>query len=794
MKALLQFSRPICLGLFLFTVVPAFAHASDEVTEINLAADITTCQINTGARSITFNDYFLKMFDSSHWPARWTCGEWSETEGWIYILSDFLIFLSYMSIPIMLLWYARNKKLGKLMWIAGLFILFIFLCGFTHLIDVILFWDPMYRFSGFVKLVTGLVSATTAIVMGFVIPIGLRFKSPTEMQSEINERKTLQEVFDLFVKFSPGVVSMYNNELEYVLVNQNWSDCFHKDPEEVKGKTKSEVFPTLAAQLRPYHEAALKGNAVKEENIKLTINGKDEIVRLRIHPWNNIDGSIGGIMEFIEILTETVQLKEELDNTSEIAEERKETIEELSKLANIGTWDYRIDTEEVYWSDHMYEINKHPKDQPVTGDIAVGYYNKADQAKLRAAGLRALDHGESWDMEMKITTAEKDEIWVRTIGKATYSGNKITGLSGLLQNIDMKKKAELILEESNRYLEQEVSKRTQELSESITNLKSTQKQLIESEKLASLGQLMAGIAHEINTPLGAIKASVGTLKKSFHKSIEKSESLFGELNVENIKLMTELVREGALAAEVFSTRELRKGRKAWIEAMEQWGVEDPRDLADRMVDMNILTVNEKYKDLFINPDGASILYNAYHLVNQSNAADTIELAVHKASKIVYALKSYSRFNQAEILETINVKQNIDTVLILYHNQIKQGVEVIKEYDNTPLMINCFPDELIQVWTNIIHNSLQAMQNYGTLKVRVEQDNNQTVISIEDNGPGIPEEIQPRIFDAFFTTKTTGAGSGLGLDIVRKIIDKHQGEISFTSSSKGTIFRITLPLS
>ena len=181
---------------------------------ISIQGDIATCAIQQPSpASISIGQYFGGLLDTSRWPARWTCGDWNETEGWVYIISDITIFLSYFSIPIMLLWYVREKPLGHLRWIVLLFVAFIGLCGITHLLDATLFWEPVYRLSGFTKLLTGLVSMATAVVLGFVIPSALKFKSPKEMQEEINERRKLQEIFEIFVKYSPGATAMLDSYL-----------------------------------------------------------------------------------------------------------------------------------------------------------------------------------------------------------------------------------------------------------------------------------------------------------------------------------------------------------------------------------------------------------------------------------------------------------------------------------------------------------------------------------------------------------------------------------------------------
>ncbi|RLD70295.1 MAG: hypothetical protein DRJ10_20525, partial [Bacteroidetes bacterium] len=155
--------------------------------------------------------------------------------------------------------------------------------------------------------------------------------------------------------------------------------------------------------------------------------------------------------------------------------------------------------------------------------------------------------------------------------------------------------------------------------------------------------------------------------------------------------------------------------------------------------------------------------------------------------------SYSRHGISESKENANIIEGIETVLTLYNNQLKHGIEVKKNFKTVP-EIMCYPDELNQVWTNLIHNSIYAMQEKGKLEIIVSKTDTDIVVKIKDNGKGISDEIQDKVFDAFFTTKPTGEGSGLGLDIVKKIIEKHNGTIDFESKEgDGTEFRVVLPI-
>ena len=161
--------------------------------------------------------------------------------------------------------------------------------------------------------------------------------------------------------------------------------------------------------------------------------------------------------------------------------------------------------------------------------------------------------------------------------------------------------------------------------------------------------------------------------------------------------------------------------------------------------------------------------------------------------IVFALKSYARQDNSGQMTRANITDGIDVVLTLYHNQLKQGIEVIKNYESVPEIL-CYPEELNQVWTNLIHNAIQAMGDRGKLTITVTEQNNGVLVQITDSGAGIPAEIKDKIFTPFFTTKPAGEGTGLGLDIVSKIIDKHRGTIEVESEPGNTVISVWLPVS
>jgi signal transduction histidine kinase len=326
----------------------------------------------------------------------------------------------------------------------------------------------------------------------------------------------------------------------------------------------------------------------------------------------------------------------------------------------------------------------------------------------------------------------------------------------------------------------------------LTELRSAQAQMIQSEKMASLGQLVASVAHEINTPIAVVKSSGESLADAL-KQIQASNADFGTLELETRLLFARLMEQSASPATVLSSRDARQVTREVSRQLSEAGVPEADHKARVLVLLNAQSAVQEYLPLLRHPRSEFILSRAEDSATMINGIANINMAVDRVSKIVFALKSYSRSDASGEMRQADVREGIDTVLTIYHNQIKQGTELVRQFE-TILPILCLPDELNQVWTNLIHNALQAMKNQGTLTVSVLQQGSEVVVSVADTGCGIPEAIRSRIFDPFFTTKPTGEGSGLGLDIVKKIVEKHQGRIEVQSEvGVGTTFSVYLPI-
>jgi len=197
--------------------------------------------------------------------------------------------------------------------------------------------------------------------------------------------------------------------------------------------------------------------------------------------------------------------------------------------------------------------------------------------------------------------------------------------------------------------------------------------------------------------------------------------------------------------------------------------------------------------LLQHPAADRILDIAYGIATITTNTDNINTAVDRVAKIIFALKSFSRFGGVQVWTESDLAEGLETVLTIYQNQIKHGTELVRQFEPLP-PVRCLPDEINQVWTNLIHNALQAMDHKGTLSIGLRREGDYALVSIGDTGCGIPPELREKIFQPFFTTKAAGEGTGLGLDIVRKIVEKHAGRITLESVvGQGSTFTVHLPI-
>ena len=385
-----------------------------------------------------------------------------------------------------------------------------------------------------------------------------------------------------------------------------------------------------------------------------------------------------------------------------------------------------------------------------------------DEQRIIATGepLLAVEEKETWP-DGSVSWVSSTKTPLRTENGA------IVGIMGISRNITARKEAEAAL-------------RKAEL------------QLVESEKMALLGQLVAGVAHEVNTPLGAIGAAVGNISSTVNGILEFLPSFFRNLPEEFQEAFLQLIRRSISPASPLSAKEERTCRTALKNNLAEKGIPGSGRIAETLVMMGIFDQIEPFLPMLRETQGSACLEMAYKLSGLGRSATIITTAADRAGKIVFALKNYAHYDRSGELILTKVTEGIETVLTLYHNQLKRGVVVQREYEPAPDIL-CRPDELNQVWTNLIHNAIHAMDHKGILTIAVGPHENGIRISVADTGKGVPIEIQEKIFEPFFTTKAAGEGSGLGLHIVRQIVESHGGTIHVgNSAAGGAVFDVVLP--
>jgi two-component system, NtrC family, sensor kinase len=292
-----------------------------------------------------------------------------------------------------------------------------------------------------------------------------------------------------------------------------------------------------------------------------------------------------------------------------------------------------------------------------------------------------------------------------------------------------------------------------ESEEELKRLQATQSQVIHTTKLASLGQMVAGVAHEINTPLGFVKSNVEVIGDLLddYRSLVKQYDVAVQYCLQPVDL-------------IFGAD------KASLDKLVKHVEEARRKLFEARTNLEKTTLLKDAKELL------------------SDASE----GLGQLGSLVLNLKGFSRVDR-DGMDSMDLNEGVESALMIAQHQMRDRVKVIKHLQPLP-KVRCMPSQMNQVFLNLITNAAQAIDGDGTLTIESKVVNNNVEISFADTGCGIPDDILPKIFDPFFTTKQVGEGTGLGLSIVHKILKGHGGSIKVrTTPKKGSVFTLTLPL-
>jgi signal transduction histidine kinase len=314
------------------------------------------------------------------------------------------------------------------------------------------------------------------------------------------------------------------------------------------------------------------------------------------------------------------------------------------------------------------------------------------------------------------------------------------------------------------------------------------------DRLVSLGKLSAGLAHELNNPASAAKRATGQMRDALARLRNANAALWRLSFDDSEKSRIEEVEATLLRSGVarFEALALSDQEERLESILRSHGQDNSGYLSAALARCNMSP--DALVSLLTELDSATArdaIRRIAATAEVANLLNTIESGTTRISSLVQTVKEYTYMDQAPV-QNVDVVRSLETTLDILTHKLKPQINVKRDYQPIPLLVNTVGTELNQVWTNIIENAIDAMPGQGELQVRTFRENRFVVVEIGDNGSGIPPEIRPHIFDPFFTTKGVGEGTGLGLNTVQTIVRKYGGNVQVDSKPGDTRFQVWLP--
>lgn len=635
---------------------------------------------------------FLKnVFSPSYYIPHGHCYLWQTPLVWLHVVSDLMIAIAYFSIPIMLVYFIYKRRDIPFKGIFILFGAFIILCGTGHLLEIWTLWHPAYWLSGIEQAITALVSCYTAGQMVTLLPQFLSLKTPEELeainqklQHEVVERQTAQEALNQQFKLAQLVSKM----LDRIRSSLDLEAVLQTAVDEVRQFLQTDR--VIIYQFNPDWSGYVTVESVGEN-------------------WMSLLG---------------IDIQDRCFRDKHLSLYQKGRIRAIADIQNSDLTPCHINLLSRF---------------QVRANLVLPILSSEETSHNQLWGLLIAHHCSG--------ARQWQEFEIECLRQLSIQ------LAIALQQCNLFKQAQTELAERKqaeaalRQSEAREREKAQQLKLALHRLKKTQAQIIQSEKMASLGQMVAGVAHEINNPVSFIYSNITP-------ALEYADSL---LNL--------------------------------ISLYQQQYSEPPAVIQQQLEELDIDFVKQDFIKLL-----------------QSMAAGS-----ERIRKIVLSLRNFSRLDESE-KKAADLHQGIDSTLMILQHRLKPQshcpmIEVIKDYGILPL-VDCYPGQLNQVFMNLLSNAIDVLEeklesdlNFNPkiwIRTQVQEDvknssKRSVIISIADNGLGIPEQIKPYIFDPFFTTKPVGKGTGLGLSISYQIIvEKHKGNLECRSRlGEGTEFYIEL---
>lgn len=522
----------------------------------------------------------------------------------------------------------------------------------------------------------------------------------------------------------PVTVAVLDNNGDIVFVNELWKKLRGDDNGQVAQQNWIGV-----SYLDTLDHLDDENISAVEQGISDVIEGREPAYSVE-YPYHSTDRESWFLMTVArQVAGPRLVIVTNIDITDRKANEKKLNLSEehfrRSQIyANIGSWEFDFNDRKLYLSENVgavFGLDGETREARYVDFLS--FVHEDDRYKVDRALRSCVTEGEKYDIDHRIRMPDGSIRWLHESGDVLRDeeGGPVK-MFGMVHDISaFHEVREKLIEEKNQQ---------QEL---IRQLHKAQSQLLQSEKMASIGHLAAGIAHEINNPVGYINSNIGSLRK-YIKDLFQVLSLYEKAQ--------------RLIADPAVSREL--------------------DEFKARIDLD-----------YIKEDLWSLLKES-------------EEGVNRVKQIVNDLKDFSHVDEVE-WQVVDIHKGLDATLNVVWNELKYRAEVIREYGDIPY-VECMPSKLNQVFMNILVNAAHAIEERGSIIISTGSEGDDWVwIEIKDSGKGIPENIRSQIFEPFFTTKPVGQGTGLGLSLSWNIIDEHGGSISVESQQgKGSTFKIMLP--
>lgn len=574
-------------------------------------------------------------------------------------------------------------------------------------------------------------------------------------------------VYSQIVSTSTDFVTLIDRDYVYRVVNRAYLNLLGKSRDEIVGHTIAEVLGAerFETSAKPNVDKALAGGPANFQTQMLTPDGGRRILDMRCDPFCDEDGEIVGVLVDGRDVTEEQEAQEALRQADELIRLLLDsTAEGIYGIDLDGNCTFAnpacarllgFESVDDLLGRQMHKLIHHTR--------VNGKPYPVDECRIYQAFRKG--EGTHVDDEVMFCADGRPfpaEYWSYPM----FRDDELVGC--VVTFVD------------------------------ITERRRVEDELRQTERMAALGKLSAGLAHELNNPAAAATRAAKQLGEGIDGlqsvTIELAQADIGPDDWKQLRESLDDIEKRSLARADLSPIEANDREEELLEWLDGHDIAESWMIAPVFVNVSIEAAD---LDLLADKLSATPLPLAMtwlcRAITASDLCNIVERSSASISELVNTVKSYSHMDRAPSLQ-VDIHDGIEDTLAIMNHKLKSGVEVIREYDRNLPQVTAQGGELNQVWTNLFDNAVGAMDGKGTIKIKTYLDDDMVTVMVTDSGPGIPKDIQHRIFEPFFTTKGVGDGTGLGLDVVNRIVtNRCGGRIELESEPGNTTFRVRIPV-